>query len=53
MNLTDFAKYTNRILLKKSEIKPLNQIGAYIEMEFEDPKGLLAPLKDQFDRSKF
>ncbi|MDW2835718.1 hypothetical protein R7U59_02475 [Mesomycoplasma ovipneumoniae] len=49
--LADFAKYTNRILLKKSEIKPLNQIGAYVEMEFEDPKGLLAPLKDQFDKA--
>uniref|UniRef100_UPI00083E7322 hypothetical protein n=1 Tax=Mesomycoplasma ovipneumoniae TaxID=29562 RepID=UPI00083E7322 len=50
--LADFAKYTNRILLKKSEIKPLNQIGAYIEMEFEDPKLLLAPLKDQFRRAQ-
>ncbi|WNM13186.1 hypothetical protein [Mesomycoplasma ovipneumoniae] len=48
IELTDFAKYTNRVILKKSEIKPLNQIGAYIEMEFDDPKGLLAPLKDQF-----
>ncbi|MDW2898292.1 DUF1410 domain-containing protein [Mesomycoplasma ovipneumoniae] len=51
--LQDFAKYTNRILLKKSEIKPLNQIGAYIEMEFDDPKGLLAPLKDQFTNANF
>ncbi|WNM14521.1 hypothetical protein [Mesomycoplasma ovipneumoniae] len=51
--LADFAKYTNRILLKKSEIKPLNQIGAYVEMEFEDPKGLLAPLKDQFTNANF
>lgn len=51
--LADFAKYTNRILLKKSEIKPLNQIGAYIEMEFDDPKGLLAPLKDQFTNANF
>ncbi|WP_218836571.1 hypothetical protein [Mesomycoplasma ovipneumoniae] len=50
--LADFAKYTNRILLKKSEIKPLNQIGAYIEMAFEDPKLLLAPLKDQFRRAQ-
>ncbi|WDV48353.1 hypothetical protein PWA39_02360 [Mesomycoplasma ovipneumoniae ATCC 29419] len=52
IELDDFAKYTNRILLKKSEIKPLNQIGAYIEMEFEDPKKLLAPLKDQFSRAQ-
>ncbi|WNM15502.1 hypothetical protein [Mesomycoplasma ovipneumoniae] len=52
IELDDFAKYTNRILLKKSEIKPLNQIGAYIEMEFEDPKLLLAPLKDQFSRAQ-
>ncbi|MCP9306785.1 DUF1410 domain-containing protein [Mesomycoplasma ovipneumoniae] len=51
--LADFAKYTNRILLKKSEIKPLNQIGAYVEMEFEDPKNLLSSLKDQFDKAKF
>ncbi|UVO15288.1 hypothetical protein KW512_00110 [Mesomycoplasma ovipneumoniae] len=51
--LADFAKYTNRILLKKSEIKPLNQIGAYIEMEFEDPKNLLSSLKDRFDKAKF
>ncbi|WP_341491645.1 hypothetical protein [Mesomycoplasma ovipneumoniae] len=53
IELTDFAKYTNRVLLKKSEIKPLNQIGAYIEMEFDDPKGLLAPLKDQFTNANF
>ncbi|MDW2919574.1 hypothetical protein R7X12_03620, partial [Mesomycoplasma ovipneumoniae] len=53
IELDDFAKYTNRILLKKSEIKPLNQIGAYIEMEFDDPKGLLAPLKDQFTKAGF
>ncbi|WP_069096723.1 DUF1410 domain-containing protein [Mesomycoplasma ovipneumoniae] len=53
IELQDFAKYTNRILLKKSEIKPLNQIGAYIEMEFEDPKGLLTPLKDQFTKANF
>ncbi|MDW2931537.1 hypothetical protein, partial [Mesomycoplasma ovipneumoniae] len=53
IELDDFAKYTNRILLKKSEIKPLNQIGAYIEMEFEDPKGLLAPLKDKFTKAGF
>ncbi|MDW2891557.1 hypothetical protein, partial [Mesomycoplasma ovipneumoniae] len=53
IELQDFAKYTNRILLKKSEIKPLNQIGAYIEMEFDDPKGLLAPLKDQFTKANF
>ncbi|XBE77863.1 hypothetical protein VQY16_02775 [Mesomycoplasma ovipneumoniae] len=51
--LADFAKYTNRILLKKSEIKPLNQIGAYVEMEFEDPKNLLSSLKDRFDKAKF
>lgn len=51
IELDDFAKYTNRILLKKSEIKPLNQIGAYVEMEFEDPKKLLAPLKDRFTRA--
>ncbi|WNM14660.1 hypothetical protein [Mesomycoplasma ovipneumoniae] len=50
--LADFAKYTNRILLKKSEIKPLNQIGAYVEMEFEDPKNLLSSLKDNFDYAK-
>ncbi len=53
IELDDFAKYTNRILLKKSKIKPLNQIGAYIEMEFDDPKGLLAPLKDQFTKAGF
>ncbi|MDW2907947.1 hypothetical protein R7V47_02915, partial [Mesomycoplasma ovipneumoniae] len=53
IELDDFAKYTNRILLKKSEIKPLNQIGAYIEMEFEDPKGLLTPLKDRFTKAGF
>ncbi|WP_341500914.1 hypothetical protein [Mesomycoplasma ovipneumoniae] len=53
IELTDFAKYTNRVILKKSEIKPLNQIGAYIEMEFDDPKGLLAPLKGQFDKANF
>ncbi|MDW2892892.1 hypothetical protein R7W54_02805 [Mesomycoplasma ovipneumoniae] len=53
IELTDFAKYTNRVLLKKSEIKPLNQIGAYIEMEFDDPKGLLAPLKGKFDKANF
>ncbi|MDW2930768.1 hypothetical protein R7X80_02810 [Mesomycoplasma ovipneumoniae] len=53
IELEDFAKYTNRILLKKSEIKPLNQIGAYIEMEFDDPKGLLAPLKDKFTKAGF
>ncbi|WP_337903600.1 hypothetical protein, partial [Mesomycoplasma ovipneumoniae] len=53
IELEDFAKYTNRILLKKSSIKPLNQIGAYIEMEFDDPKGLLAPLKDQFTKAGF
>ncbi|WP_337896007.1 hypothetical protein [Mesomycoplasma ovipneumoniae] len=53
IELNDFAKYTNRILLKKSEIKPLNQIGAYIEMEFEDPKGLLSPLKHQFPNANF
>ncbi|WP_337904338.1 hypothetical protein [Mesomycoplasma ovipneumoniae] len=53
IELEDFAKYTNRILLKKSSIKPLNQIGAYIEMEFDDPKGLLAPLKDQFMKAGF
>ncbi|WP_337902219.1 hypothetical protein, partial [Mesomycoplasma ovipneumoniae] len=52
IELEDFAKYTNRILLKKSEIKPLNQIGAYVEMEFEDPKKLLAPLKDRFTRAQ-
>ncbi|MDW2927382.1 hypothetical protein, partial [Mesomycoplasma ovipneumoniae] len=52
IELDDFAKYTNRILLKKSEIKPLNQIGAYVEMEFEDPKKLLAPLKDRFTRAQ-
>ncbi|MHA0296814.1 zinc ribbon domain-containing protein [Mesomycoplasma ovipneumoniae] len=52
IELDDFAKYTNRILLKKSEIKPLNQIGAYIEMEFEDPKQLLEPLKDQFSKAQ-
>ncbi|MDW2924576.1 hypothetical protein [Mesomycoplasma ovipneumoniae] len=52
IELEDFAKYTNRILLKKSEIKPLNQIGAYVEMEFEDPKKLLAPLKGQFSRAQ-
>ncbi|MBG0731053.1 hypothetical protein [Mycoplasma sp. 'Moose RK'] len=52
LELTDFAKYTNRILLKKSEIKPLNQIGAYIEMEFEDPKGLLNVLKNRFENAK-
>ncbi|UVO15888.1 hypothetical protein [Mesomycoplasma ovipneumoniae] len=52
IELDDFAKYTNRILLKKSEIKPLNQIGAYIEMEFEDPKELLAPLKNHFSRAQ-
>ncbi|MDW2920263.1 hypothetical protein, partial [Mesomycoplasma ovipneumoniae] len=53
IELDDFAKYTNRILLKKSEIKPLNQIGAYIEMEFEDPKGLLTPLKNKFTKAGF
>ncbi|WP_337905166.1 hypothetical protein [Mesomycoplasma ovipneumoniae] len=53
IELNDFAKYTNRILLKKSSIKPLNQIGAYIEMEFEDPKGLLSPLKHQFPNANF
>ncbi|MHA0298159.1 hypothetical protein [Mesomycoplasma ovipneumoniae] len=53
IELDDFAKYTNRILLKKSEIKPLNQIGAYIEMEFDDPKGLLTPLKDRFTKAGF
>ncbi|WP_341513208.1 hypothetical protein [Mesomycoplasma ovipneumoniae] len=53
IELDDFAKYTNRILLKKSSIKPLNQIGAYIEMEFEDPKGLLSPLKHQFPNANF
>ncbi|WNM16204.1 hypothetical protein [Mesomycoplasma ovipneumoniae] len=53
IELDDFTKYTNRILLKKSSIKPLNQIGAYIEMEFDDPKGLLAPLKDQFTKAGF
>ncbi len=52
IELEDFAKYTNRILLKKSEIKPLNQIGAYIEMEFEDPKNLLGPLRDQFSKAQ-
>ncbi|WP_341492712.1 hypothetical protein [Mesomycoplasma ovipneumoniae] len=52
IELDDFAKYTNRILLKKSEIKPLNQIGAYIEMEFDDPKELLAPLKNHFSRAQ-
>ncbi|VEU71656.1 DUF1410 domain [Mesomycoplasma ovipneumoniae] len=52
IELEDFAKYTNRILLKKSEIKPLNQIGAYVEMEFEDPKQLLAPLRNQFSRAQ-
>ncbi|WP_337903935.1 hypothetical protein [Mesomycoplasma ovipneumoniae] len=52
IELDDFAKYTNRILLKKSEIKPLNQIGAYIEMEFEDPKNLLAPLKNKFSKAQ-
>ncbi|WP_341495407.1 hypothetical protein [Mesomycoplasma ovipneumoniae] len=52
IELDDFAKYTNRILLKKSEIKPLNQIGAYVEMEFEDPKQLLAPLRNQFSRAQ-
>ncbi|EXU61445.1 Hypothetical protein MOVI_0200 [Mesomycoplasma ovipneumoniae 14811] len=52
IELEDFAKYTNRILLKKSEIKPLNQIGAYIEMEFEDPKNLLAPLKNKFSKAQ-
>ncbi|AJR12580.1 DUF1410 domain [Mesomycoplasma dispar] len=41
IELLDFAKYTNRILLKKSVIKPLNAMGAYIEMEFDDPKNLL------------
>ncbi|XBE77847.1 hypothetical protein VQY16_02670 [Mesomycoplasma ovipneumoniae] len=51
--LADFAKYTNRILLKKSEIKPLNQIGAYVEMEFEDPKNLLSSLKDKFINANF
>ncbi|MDW2906454.1 hypothetical protein R7V41_02360, partial [Mesomycoplasma ovipneumoniae] len=53
LELTDFAKYTNRILLKKSKIKPLNQIGAYIEMEFEDPKNLLQSLKNNFNRANF
>ncbi|MDO6857442.1 hypothetical protein Q4504_03105, partial [Mesomycoplasma ovipneumoniae] len=53
IELNDFAKYTNRILLKKSSIKPLNQIGAYIEMEFEDPKGLLSPLKHKFPNANF
>ncbi|WP_069098739.1 DUF1410 domain-containing protein [Mesomycoplasma ovipneumoniae] len=53
IELEDFAKYTNRILLKKSKITPLNQIGAYIEMEFDDPKGLLAPLKDKFANANF
>ncbi|MHA0354886.1 hypothetical protein [Mesomycoplasma ovipneumoniae] len=52
IELDDFAKYTNRILLKKSEIKPLNQIGAYIEMEFEDPKNLLAPLRNKFSKAQ-
>ncbi|MDW2932319.1 hypothetical protein R7X46_03450, partial [Mesomycoplasma ovipneumoniae] len=52
IELDDFAKYTNRILLKKSEIKPLNQVGAYIEMEFEDPKNLLAPLKNKFSKAQ-
>ncbi|WP_337899055.1 hypothetical protein [Mesomycoplasma ovipneumoniae] len=52
IELEDFAKYTNRILLKKSEIKPLNQIGAYVEMEFEDPKNLLNPLRDQFSKAQ-
>ncbi|WP_341494092.1 DUF1410 domain-containing protein [Mesomycoplasma ovipneumoniae] len=52
IELEDFAKYTNRILLKKSEIKPLNQIGAYVEMEFEDPKKLLEPLRNQFSRAQ-
>ncbi|MHA0322900.1 hypothetical protein [Mesomycoplasma ovipneumoniae] len=52
IELDDFAKYTNRILLKKSEIKPLNQVGAYVEMEFEDPKNLLAPLKNQFSKAQ-
>uniref|UniRef100_UPI00311999E3 hypothetical protein n=2 Tax=Mesomycoplasma ovipneumoniae TaxID=29562 RepID=UPI00311999E3 len=52
IELEDFAKYTNRILLKKSEIKPLNQIGAYVEMEFEDPKNLLGPLRDQFSKAQ-
>ncbi|MDO6829977.1 hypothetical protein [Mesomycoplasma ovipneumoniae] len=52
IELDDFAKYTNRILLKKSEIKPLNQIGAYVEMEFEDPKKLLEPLRNQFSRAQ-
>ncbi|WP_010321443.1 DUF1410 domain-containing protein [Mesomycoplasma ovipneumoniae] len=53
IELEDFAKYTNRILLKKSKITPLNQIGAYIEMEFDDPKGLLTPLKDKFANANF
>ncbi|MHA0315046.1 hypothetical protein [Mesomycoplasma ovipneumoniae] len=53
IELDDFAKYTNRILLKNSKIKPLNQIGAYVEMEFDDPKGLLTPLKDQFRNANF
>ncbi|MDW2929457.1 hypothetical protein R7X75_03370 [Mesomycoplasma ovipneumoniae] len=52
IELDDFAKYTNRILLKKSEIKPLNQVGAYVEMEFEDPKNLLAPLKNKFSKAQ-
>ncbi|WP_341490622.1 hypothetical protein [Mesomycoplasma ovipneumoniae] len=52
IELEDFAKYTNRVLLKKSEIKPLNQIGAYVEMEFEDPKKLLEPLRNQFSRAQ-
>ncbi|MDW2930138.1 hypothetical protein [Mesomycoplasma ovipneumoniae] len=52
IELDDFAKYTNRILLKKSEIKPLNQVGAYVEMEFEDPKNLLAPLRNQFSKAQ-
>ncbi|WP_341492313.1 hypothetical protein [Mesomycoplasma ovipneumoniae] len=53
IELDDFTKYTNRILLKNSKIKPLNQIGAYVEMEFDDPKGLLTPLKDQFRNANF
>ncbi|AJR12536.1 Uncharacterised protein [Mesomycoplasma dispar] len=52
IDLSNFEKYTNRILLKKSIIKPLNQVGAYIEMEFDDPKKLLNNLNGKFTNAR-
>ncbi|AJR12549.1 hypothetical protein [Mesomycoplasma dispar] len=51
IELDDFSKYTNRILLKSSKIKPINAGAAYVEMEFDDPKNLLLPLNNQFPKA--